>query len=244
MNAREIIHIWANQSKPAGKCGNVFFEGGTIYSYGYHFPMAHLARLDDGTRVALVNPDRASVTTSKQQGYVRQAIHGREVFHISPSSTAWHHLTTRAAVEAAVEKQAAEDSASAEATKRFKSEQAKARREQKKLDALDAPVKLAAWRAGDNRFGLIPTGYGSPVYLRLSADGRNVETSKGARVPVSAAKRAWPVILSGDPDASFDWGNYTGISLEAGKLVVGCHHIDQAEVFYIAEALGLKDKAA
>jgi hypothetical protein len=48
----------------------LFIEGDTIYSYGYHFPLAK--RNEDGT--FWVNPDKYSVTTSKQQGMVKGAI--------------------------------------------------------------------------------------------------------------------------------------------------------------------------
>ena len=47
----------------------MFIEGDTLYSYGYHFPLAK--RVEGGF---WVNPDRYSVTTSKQQGMVRGAI--------------------------------------------------------------------------------------------------------------------------------------------------------------------------
>ena len=35
----EIAHIWAQQQKTSRKGKNVFFEGRTIYSYGYHWPL-------------------------------------------------------------------------------------------------------------------------------------------------------------------------------------------------------------
>ena len=48
---------------------SMFIEGDTLYSYGYHFPLAK--RKEGGF---WVNPDKYSVTTSKQQGMVRGAI--------------------------------------------------------------------------------------------------------------------------------------------------------------------------
>lgn len=37
----EIPHLWANKIKERAKGrGSIFFEGNTIYSYGYHFPIA------------------------------------------------------------------------------------------------------------------------------------------------------------------------------------------------------------
>lgn len=69
---RQCAHIWAQQSQPNGRSnnGNMFFENSTIYSYGYHFPIATF--IDDNT--VLINNDSYSVSTGKQQGYVRYAV--------------------------------------------------------------------------------------------------------------------------------------------------------------------------
>ena len=34
MNTNELFHLWAHQAKPAGKSGNVRFDGVDLYSYG------------------------------------------------------------------------------------------------------------------------------------------------------------------------------------------------------------------
>lgn len=54
------------------KASNIFANGDTIYSYGYHFAMAQLIRGDD--RFFLVNGDRFSNSTSRHQSHVRSAI--------------------------------------------------------------------------------------------------------------------------------------------------------------------------
>lgn len=76
---RQIAHVWAQQTQESGKTPNrnLFFEGKTIYSYGYHFPLARFATDD----IVLVNKDSYSVSTSKHQGYVRNAItHKQQLF--------------------------------------------------------------------------------------------------------------------------------------------------------------------
>jgi len=40
MNNREVAHKWANRSRQEGSGSNLFFRGDTIYSYGDHFPIA------------------------------------------------------------------------------------------------------------------------------------------------------------------------------------------------------------
>lgn len=55
--------------------GNVFYDGDTIFSYGYHFPMATVMR--DGHEQpswVLVNGDRFSVSTSRHQSEVRHQV--------------------------------------------------------------------------------------------------------------------------------------------------------------------------
>lgn len=69
--SQQCVHVWAQQTQREGRNSNrsIFFEGPSIYSYGRHFEMA---RFIDG--VVLVNCARYSVTTSKHQSWVRQAI--------------------------------------------------------------------------------------------------------------------------------------------------------------------------
>jgi hypothetical protein len=71
MTNQQIITKFVNGAT-TGKNSNrsLFIEGDTIYSYGYHFPLAR--RLGGGD--FWVNPDKYSVTTSKQQSLVRYAI--------------------------------------------------------------------------------------------------------------------------------------------------------------------------
>ena len=70
VNTSEVTHLWAHQSQAVARNSghSVFFEGSTIYSFGSHFPMA---RHVDGA--VLITTRSYSVTTSKHQGYVRQA---------------------------------------------------------------------------------------------------------------------------------------------------------------------------
>jgi len=67
-----VAHVWAQQSQPHGRSAEnrVFFEGKTVYSHGYHFPMGHFWDAD----TVLLNCDSYSVSTSKHQGYVRGSV--------------------------------------------------------------------------------------------------------------------------------------------------------------------------
>lgn len=67
----EIAHLWAHQLPQPKTNGSLFYNGKTIYSYGYHFPIAKL--LEDNKTVLITNRTY-SVSTSKHQGYVSNAV--------------------------------------------------------------------------------------------------------------------------------------------------------------------------
>jgi hypothetical protein len=69
MNARELVHHWAHQTKPRGKASALSFEGPVIYSYS-----TAIGRIL-APGMYLVNTATFSVTTSgKHQGPMRRAI--------------------------------------------------------------------------------------------------------------------------------------------------------------------------
>lgn len=82
MNNSNVAHAWANQTKQSGKGSNMFFEGDTIYSYGYHFPIAKFITIDENNFIVL-NYTNYSNTTSKHQAHVRSSIpHNYEILHV------------------------------------------------------------------------------------------------------------------------------------------------------------------
>lgn len=50
MNNSMVAHLWANEKKESGKGSNLFFEGRSIYSYGYHFEVGRIVRNKCGER--------------------------------------------------------------------------------------------------------------------------------------------------------------------------------------------------
>lgn len=69
----QVLHLWANQSQNDARSSNVFFEGTSVYSYGYHYKLGQLHTVN-GQIIALINSHRYSVTTGKHQGWARQAV--------------------------------------------------------------------------------------------------------------------------------------------------------------------------
>lgn len=119
----------------------------------------------------------------------------------------------------------------AEETRRQREEQAKL--EQK---------RAGRWRHGEN-VGYL---YNVPVMLRLSSDGQEVETSRGARVPASHALRGLrfvrAVVARGEAylrnGHTLHLGHYAIDRIDVdGTLRAGCHVISLAEIERIAPVL-------
>lgn len=77
-NTGEIAHLWvhATQSEARNQANNFYFTGGTIFSYGGHFPIAsHIDGLEiDGKPVIMFTTNGYSSTTAKHISHVRGAI--------------------------------------------------------------------------------------------------------------------------------------------------------------------------
>lgn len=75
-NTNEVAHIWALQQQDNGKNagGNFYFAKQTIYSYGYHFPIATIVGSD-----VLFTLRKYSNTTAKHIGKVRGAISHKNI---------------------------------------------------------------------------------------------------------------------------------------------------------------------
>ena len=65
------------EGKTKGKSDHVFIDGDTIYSYGYHFPIAKKV----GNKEVDFNESKYSSTTSHHQSLVRRALesHGFKI---------------------------------------------------------------------------------------------------------------------------------------------------------------------
>lgn len=85
-NASDVIHLWAQQTQDEARCGNVFFEGAVIYSYGRHYPLGLIEENKKGEKCAIINAAGYSVTTSKQIGWARYAVNHYKTFSIDDTS--------------------------------------------------------------------------------------------------------------------------------------------------------------
>lgn len=76
---QELFHIYASGTQSHGRSsnGNVYFEGGVLYSYGKHFPIA----LEYGDKYLFTN-DSYSMTTSKHVSQARRALRHRDCIEL------------------------------------------------------------------------------------------------------------------------------------------------------------------
>lgn len=83
MNNSMVAHLWANEKEESARGSNLFFEGRSIYSYGYHFEVGRIVRNKCGEKAYLLNDKYYSSSTCKHQRCVRSAIPtGSKVFSV------------------------------------------------------------------------------------------------------------------------------------------------------------------
>jgi len=87
-------------------------------------------------------------------------------------------------------------------------------------------LKIDRWLNGENVY---LNSSLTPVLLRLTNDGEQVETSLRAYVSLKAAKVLFEMIKAGKDIKGFDIDGYTVISLN-GVLTIGCHKIERTEI--------------
>lgn len=118
-----------------------------------------------------------------------------------------------------------------------------AQQERERLAAISAAERLPLWERGES----VPLDgfHYHDTILRIKNE--NVETSRGARIPVSDAVAIWPILLrtkkSGKTlDAglhAIKLGSYRFNSFDGNTLIVGCHSIAWPQLEKIATQLNL-----
>ena len=76
----ELCKVFAQQTQTHGQGNNMFFEYQTIYSYGHHYEIAQIVEAKNGEKIAFVNSNTYSNTTSKHTNHVLRALNIRYFF--------------------------------------------------------------------------------------------------------------------------------------------------------------------
>lgn len=120
----------------------------------------------------------------------------------------------------------------------------KARKAQEKIRKAERikeqAESLEKWRKGED-----VRAYFEKTALRIRGD--EIETSRGARIPLEHAIRAYPILKRlHERDSSLDisahsikLGHYIVNRVENNDLIVGCHKIPFSEIYSIANQLNL-----
>jgi hypothetical protein len=274
LKSGEVFHYFANKVQPSGRCGNTSFALPNAYSYaaviGKHFVQgvalsntnysvttsSHQSDLRQACRhlTCVYVPDPASVSTSyaqvninverllkkastaksKRENYLGDALRQVADFNIFAE---WCDSALR------IESPVTDSEALKQIALSVKAENAKrnaAIKERARLDALGNAEKLARWRAGADVY--LPYGLG--IALRVVGD--DVQTTKGARIPVVECPLIWAMVnrkKAWEPRNPIGVYQLTKIR-DDGSIVVGCHDIAFSELQYIAGVLGLSEKVA
>lgn len=122
--------------------------------------------------------------------------------------------------------------------KQFEREE-KIRKEKELKNQLIVDLALPAWLNNENFFLYngenCSTNCVSQLdYCYLRERGGNVYTTRGANVPLRAAKTLFNLINSGKDIKGFQIGSYTVIGIN-GFLTIGCHKIERSEVYRFAK---------
>ena len=122
------------------------------------------------------------------------------------------------------------------------------RAEYEKAAAIKAADRMQLWAAGENvtmeGFHFLATA------LRIKAE--NIQTSRGANIPIADALKLWPLLLRVKQSGktmeaglhSINLGAYRFNSFDGNTLIVGCHQIAWDQLEKMADQLNLLEKAA
>lgn len=119
----------------------------------------------------------------------------------------------------------------AAAARRWAERQAATRAAERKATLANRPkakAKLRKWLAGNDRIDALP----SMRHIWCRVKGNQLETSRGARVPLDIAKRVFALAEQARKskrsfaDPSYQVGAFKGLGItHLGTIVVGCHRI-------------------
>lgn len=123
-----------------------------------------------------------------------------------------------------------------ELNSRLKVEAEKLRVKTKRLTA--KAKKLWIDNASNDTFARTKTGniHFSEILIRLTEDGKEIQSSSGAYAPLKACRVLYKAIKASKPVHGIKIGNYTVTGLN-GSLRIGCHEISRKEVDRLAKVL-------
>jgi hypothetical protein len=234
MNNKQVAHAWAHGCNRAS--GSHFYsEGATLYSYGPHFQIARLfVDPRNGARSVLFTERDYSPSTGRHKSLALSAVSHLPVYHVADVAQVPEVITRRL-----MNSLAKAEELRAEKHAEFLAEFARKQAAKAARLLAKSPEIVASWRAGERHS--LPHALNLPVMLRRI--GEEMETSKGARVPIDDARRAFAFAIS----RRAGWhrngetcrvGNYQLDAINAAGIVAGCHRVSWEEAERFARSQG------
>lgn len=203
------------------------------------------------------NPDNLTDMVERYKAALLKAARARSYaeLHLRDAETIRDHARTYAAAFGFSVPEFPELDAATLATVRERANKEAAKRkaeakERERLRALDYAEKVAEWRNGADANALALWQYsGEATALRLSRDGKRVETSRGASVTIRTALALYRAIagVRGETDETRiatvkSFPDVDGFQLRSigadGSAVIGCHTLEWPEIAAFATARG------
>lgn len=271
MNNSQVAHLWANQSRKAATGSHFHFSGETVWSYSTpiarlyrgavllvrnqysnstarhksevvsaasHLPLFYVVNPENDPCKADVDAYKADVKSATKR--LSTARNKQDALFMLQNTVVIANafcerfgFKTRFAMPSDAELAALREQIAKDKAKRAKQIAA---REARELE--EAKQSISEWRAGTR--DSLP--YTLPVCLRVN--GEALETSKGARVPLSGAERAFRFCISKRKNGwrrngeQFPIGEFHLDAVNAQGVVAGCHRIAWPEIEAFAASQG------
>lgn len=270
-----VAHLWANKAQPRAQnlTHTLYFEGDTIYSYGVHFPIARHVR-----GAVLLTTRTYSSTTARHVAIVRQACNHLPTFNADLEATPrqqvgnyqaqykalvgkYSKARNRSRILANLRELVSEANRYAEfcglrarltlpddfagmvaqcqaIERRDKIRKQRQARKQER----EAQLRIQEWVDGKSDY--CPS-YGA---IRLRIKGDELQTTRGARVPLAHAVKAYRTIRRlREKGQAYQRNGYTihvgQFALDAidplGNVKAGCHEVAWEEIERVATLAGV-----
>ena len=121
------------------------------------------------------------------------------------------------------------------------------RKERERLAGIEASERITLWQNGEN----VPQNGFSYCATLLRLKNDEIQTSRGANIPVADALKLWPLLLRAKQSGKtleaglhqINLGPYRFNSFDGQTLIVGCHSIAWDQLEKMADQLNLTEKA-
>lgn len=110
-------------------------------------------------------------------------------------------------------------------------------KERKEKLLLENMELMRQWRNHENSRSF----HNMPIMLRVSLDGQNIETSRGARISTQSAIMLHTALINGVNIIGKRVEHFTVSKLTEKEIVIGCHNIPLEEIRKIAASLQLSE---